>query len=195
MSEGERSRVRPDVQLAVKHAGQLGLLSVTCDKISAEFAPMPPNTSLRYKLEKMKVDWIRFGDVDFVVMLPFLLTVSIAEDDSEPKPAGNISVWLRNQYRAKEPDSVPEDELSHVLSINGYMHAWPYFRADVQFLTAKCGLPALTLPVVLSGEVADRVEVGTIAIEPAAAKADTAVPNKRKPVETTSPRRRAKRQT
>lgn len=38
------------------------------------------------------------------------------------------------------------------LGIVGWMHVWPYLRAEVQQLSAKLGYPPLTLPLLLAGQ-------------------------------------------
>lgn len=88
-------------------------------------------------------------------------------DDKAPSvDLATFSVVIRIEYKLLEQGGVIESEqLPHVLGTLGYIHAWPYFRADVQWLTTKLGFPALVLPVVISGEVTDRVLIAREPIE------------------------------
>ena len=50
-------------------------------------------------------------------------------------------------------------DLDDFVGISGYLHLWPYLRAEVQCLTTKLGLPPLVLPVQMSSHAAAAVTV------------------------------------
>jgi hypothetical protein len=116
---------------------------------------------LRYNLHKVMVEWSR-RENDISAMLPFGLTVESVGSDKESRPAkvAELSVAIQLDYSLVEANGpVTTGDIPHLIGTLGYMHSWPYFRADVQYLTTKLGMPALVLPVVLSGEVPERVLV------------------------------------
>ncbi|WP_437763118.1 hypothetical protein WME77_34455 [Sorangium sp. So ce764] len=109
----------------------------------------------------MMIEWSR-RENEIIAMLPFGLTVESVGSDKESRPAkvAELSVAMRLDYSLVEANGpVTVGDIPHLIGTLGYMHSWPYFRADVQYLTAKLGMPALVLPVVLSGEVQARVLV------------------------------------
>ena len=60
---------------------------------------------------------------------------------------------MRAAY-AKQASWTDEDGayLDDFVGIVGWMHVWPYIRAEVQALSSKLGFPALTLPPLLAGQ-------------------------------------------
>lgn len=160
----EKSRIKPDVQIAMKHTSALVLADVSCFGIGARVMVPSPGGLLHYRIEHVAMDWHLSG-AEIFLSVPFELVVEhAATKDSQKVSIGTISVDFSLTYRSRSSElSVPRDEIPHVIGISGYMHAWPYFRADVQWLTTKVGLPSLTLPVVLSGEIPGKV---MIAVQP-----------------------------
>ena len=79
--------------------------------------------------------------------------------------------------------------LEDYVGIVGWMHAWPYVRAEIQALSVKLGFPPLVLPVLLAGQTAD-IEVRKLVSEraPAAIKAAKSASSKKS---TRKPRKKA----
>lgn len=102
------------------------------------------------------------------VIFPFTVDIDSLERLPGKKPdvirttIAKIQATMRLDYQFRmDPPKYPigfgEDDLSHYVGISGYMHAWPYLRAEVQWLTGKLGFPPLVLPVIVSGHAATRV--------------------------------------
>jgi len=91
-----------------------------------------------------------------IAFIPFELTIKFRSEDGAEHNVGVVQVAYRVEYAVKE-ESANEDDIPHYVGISGFLHVWPYLRAEVQSLTAKLGLPSLTLPVVVSGHPAHKV--------------------------------------
>ena len=112
------------------------------------------------------------------------MKLGISSSAEKSLPLAFVSVTFGLVYRLKgEPWS--DAEISNALGVMGYLHVWPYFRAEVQVLTAKLGFPALTLPVAVSGHAERFVRIAKLVDAPADAEDSEA------PKETSA--RRAKR--
>jgi hypothetical protein len=142
--------------------------------MSAKIVSAEEPGTLDYDLVKLLTMWHMDG-LEVKAILPFGLNIESSRlpDATTTRLAELVDV-LRLDYKFIAPPSPQDVEcLPHFLGITAYMHAWPYFRADVQYLTAKLGFPALTLPIVLSGEVPSRVSVR---VEPLAIVAENSRP-------------------
>jgi hypothetical protein len=127
----------------------------------------------------------RPGDV--IAVYP--LRVIVEHVDGEARlPLAELSVSMRASYR-KFPSFTNDDEAAvpHYVGIVGWMHVWPYLRAEVQSLSTKLDQPPLVLPVLLSGQTAEvpveMHDASSLAPTPATPAAPTPKP----------PRTRAKR--
>lgn len=142
----------------MKHASKVLLRDISCHGIRAHVLSSPPEGTLHFKVESVAMDW-HIVDKSVYLLVPFELTMEQATSENQAKVSiGTVSVDMSLVYRLRDTESpIPNEDMPHVLGVNGYMHSWPYFRADVQWLTTKLGLPPLTLPVVLSGEVPGKV--------------------------------------
>ena len=121
-----------------------------------------------------------------VAVFPVTITINHVADGSRV-PLGEVHVSMRAIYR-KSPTFADEDHpaVEHYVGIVGWMHVWPYVRAEVQSLSTKLGFPPLVLPVLLSGQTAN-IPVQVLS-EQAKTPADAARA-KRKAKKSTSSRR------
>lgn len=159
-------QVAPEVARAAALAGKLQLATIQRMSIRAELVSVEEPEALRYELGKVAVLWHqREGAVSG--LLPLSLQIFSDRTQGEPLRLAEISVLFRVEYLA-QAGSTPEslEGVADFLGISGYMHVWPYFRADVQQLTMTLGFPGLTLPLVLSGEVPARVTVASKSLSP-----------------------------
>lgn len=109
-------------------------------------------------------DWAVFWELEgprLCVVVPVRLSVFGTREGSKQErlPIANIQVALRLEYEAKSGSEFVEEDIPHFAGVTGLMHAWPYVRSDVQWLTTKLRLPPLVLPVILSGHAATQVSV------------------------------------
>jgi hypothetical protein len=145
-----------DTSKASQASGKLGLKVLLLMDLRAQILGLPPigGTPLGFNMNQRPAFW---NIVDDAVIAMYSMQVEI-EDRSLDKPEtlARIDVSLRAEYIFRPDFQRGTDEtlIEHYVGIVGRMHAWPYFRAEVQGLSAKLGLPPLTLPVVMSGDMA-----------------------------------------
>lgn len=152
-----------DVGAAARLSSAFHLRDVVCVSLEAKqvAAEQPPaDFSLEWDAPPTQVYW-ELVERSLKVVLPLNLFVRATGEGKGAKkvPLAEIGIVLRLEYEAAEGATWKEEDLPHYVGITSYLHAWPYFRADVQWLTAKLGYPALVLPVILSGHAANRVSV------------------------------------
>lgn len=125
-----------------------------------------------YKLEAQAVEWMRYQNA---VGAQFGVSVELFRGpEAQRVLLAKLEVAFRVFYALATPFS-PEDEafVPDYLRSAGWLHAWPYLRAEVQRLSSSLGLPALVLPVLLAGQMGDiavmRVAAGDLTtVTPAA---------------------------
>ncbi|HYQ28434.1 MAG TPA: hypothetical protein VER04_14490, partial [Polyangiaceae bacterium] len=88
---------------------------------------------------------------------PFVVDISATREGNSEEIA-RLAVTVFISYLGASKFSV--DDLRHFVGVSGFMHAWPYLRAEAQSLTTKIGLPPLLLPLIVSGAVPSKVAVG-----------------------------------
>jgi hypothetical protein len=152
--------ITPDHRKAGAHSTQILLGNVAFAAVEARLLGGSPAAILGYHLPHVNVTWSKRGTA-ISAIFPFSLVVESRNEPADLAEAiADISVIMHLEYDLVEQNgTIPLEELPHVLGTLGYMHAWPYFRADVQWLTTKLGFPALVMPVVLSGQIGDRVTI------------------------------------
>lgn len=149
----------PSVEVASAVASKMALEDVVFVDVSATYLTMfGPDNLLSYEQEPTIVRIARVPSrmVAFVAF-SLLIKTQTAEDDVKLDLA-RIRLTVKLQYAIRS-DEISDDEMRSFAGVSGYMHAFPYVRSEVQALTATIGLPALTLPLVLSGEVPQLVRV------------------------------------
>jgi hypothetical protein len=164
--------VRPplDVEAASRLANHVRLIDVLCVELSGRcVAPSTAasESALSWDLNDPTAMWA-LDEGELRILFPLVLTIDaqLAAKSSKQQPLAEFHVSYTLVYAAKELTSEQVDDLPHYVGISGFLHAWPYLRADIQCLSAKLGLPPLVLPVIVSGHAATRVSVSS-ANEPA----------------------------
>lgn len=152
-------KIRPDVAKAAPLASTFDLEAIHFAAIEGRALPTGSGelgtAVLDWKLAPVSILWTREGN-EVRALLPYQITITTDE-----RPAFAIHVALRVDYALRAGKQMPsDDELDHFVGIMSFMHSWPYVRGEVQQLTLKLELPGLTLPVMVSGHVPDRVLVG-----------------------------------
>ena len=72
-----------------------------------------------------------------------------------------IASSFRIVYVLAPGPEIGDDEAQRVADANGVFNAWPYFRELLQSTMARCGLPAVLLPVLRIGDLAARPPVAS----------------------------------
>lgn len=151
----KRGSARLEVARASTLNTKLALGQIAVFELSARHSGTlvaTPNFSFTMKLDSPHCA-VRAPDVAAVFRL--VVTVEHAEQDSRVA-LGEVRVAVRAIYR-KSADFSAADEAAvpDYIGIVGWMHVWPYLRAEVQSLSTKLDFPPLLLPVLLSGQTAD----------------------------------------
>jgi hypothetical protein len=145
---------KPDVSIASRVAPKIQLAAVHFARVSSAITDAgPPEGELGWNLETIGVVW----DADAAsmrVIVPYVLSITkTAPGGATPSAIVKIEVFMRLDYSFEASETLEHAELGHAACVLGVMHSWPYFRSEVQALTAKMELPALTLPSIVSGHI------------------------------------------
>jgi hypothetical protein len=149
------SRLAPLVQLL-----DVGFVSINGKLVNEDPSalPAPDAGTLTFDVPKTRSAWTLDGRA-LRVILPLTLFIEVEDNATKKKVRlAELGVVMRLDYELKSDTGWTDDELPHFVGISGYMHAWPYFRAEIQWLTSKLNFPPLTLPVLLSGQAGNQVE-------------------------------------
>ncbi|XXT17496.1 hypothetical protein WME94_45435 [Sorangium sp. So ce429] len=155
---------KPDIKLATSVVPYLRLESVLTPQIAARITdPREPST-YGYRVERARVAWGMSNQAAIISIVSFALHIIDPENDQDEHPhiLAEIAATYRLEYVLLEDMTFSGDVLAalpHFAAISGFMHAYPFFRADVQMLSTKMGYPALTVGTLTSGEVVSRVSV------------------------------------
>jgi hypothetical protein len=112
--------------------------------------------SLRMDLRAAEGIWGRLDAMTLVGGFRFVLALSArsAGDHDDSTVFAELATHLQFIYTFTE--SIAEradDQLENFMGYYGFIHVWPYARAEFQALTAKLGVPPLTLPVLKTGRL------------------------------------------
>jgi hypothetical protein len=166
------TRKQLEVGRATKLNQRVRLVGVDVHRLAAQHLGAVQGPRYGYHLA---IGNVSFAEVDDTVVAVLPLTVQIHHKDQDrATPLASIEVDLRLGYRREGAalDESERDVLPDFLGIVGWMHAWPYARAEVQSLTTKLGFPPLVLPLLHAGATAgvlvEQVEAETGAEDAAA---------------------------
>lgn len=154
-----------DVSAAARLSNSLRLRDIVCVGLEAKhLAPtdLPGDAALGWETPPVQVFW-ELDDGGLKVIVPFSLFIEAHANGSngdKKTRLAEIGLGLRLEYEVKRGDDAwSEVDLPHYIGVTSYLHAWPYFRAEVQTLSTKLGFPPLVLPVIVSGHPAKQVTV------------------------------------
>ena len=152
---------RPDANRAARLADKFTLNAIRIASLRAEMTQQLTSPSqLGFAFLPFKATWaIREQSLN----VAFSFSLRLSQRSKEPKSEqrlGLIKVGFVAAYHIKQTLSDQERlEVTHYVGVITFLHLWPYFRSEVQAITTKVGLPALTLPVMVSGHAAKFVQV------------------------------------
>ncbi|MES1186826.1 MAG: hypothetical protein ABUL60_23640 [Myxococcales bacterium] len=147
----------------ISAAGNVNLRDVVFVTVNAShIAPSPDGPlMLDWEVAPVVATWDLVAG-ELKVMFPMSVYIDALKDGDQALKTrvAEVSVVFRLDYQISATGYEGWDEdLEHFVGVCGYLHAWPYFRSEVQGLTNKLGFPPLVLPIVVSGEAATRVSV------------------------------------
>ena len=107
----------------------------------------------------VSVDTTETADA-FTVTVDFSVTVhQHGAEDEPPEDVARVALTLIAFYSlgsvGPEPDTFTDDEFRAFAESSGVFALYPYIRESVATLTARLGLPALTLPLLKSPLIED----------------------------------------
>lgn len=144
---------RLDVARAARLNNALAIEQVLLFSLEARLlGPFNDTTAWGYTANFEPLLWVPRPD-GLVAMFPLKVTV----EDRRPSGVINVAeivVGTKVFYKFAATAGLGEhsDALEDYLGIVGWMHAWPYARADMQNISTRMGLPPLVLPVLLAGQ-------------------------------------------
>lgn len=147
---------RLDVARAATLNTKLRLESISHFRVAASHVNGEGEVSPHFSYT-MKLDSPVYAEPNGSVIAVYPVTIAIEHRAGERRvPLGELHVSFRAIY-VKEPAFTSEDSVAveHYVGIVGWMHVWPYVRAEVQSLSTKLGYPPLLLPVLLAGQTAE----------------------------------------
>jgi hypothetical protein len=177
MASSVNDEIRPQVDAAIRLASKMRIAEIACIGVEAKHLGHSEG-SLAFSVPNITIRWTIAGD-EVRAIFPFQVLLQARVDD-ETTTVATINVGYVTVY--KVPPQVAEEDIPHFIGISGYMQTWPYFRADVQTLSAKLGFPPLTLPLLVSSQAAEKATVVRL-LEPAdgeCASKSAAVPQKKR---------------
>jgi hypothetical protein len=160
--------VRPplDQTAAARLSKHVRLRDVVCLELSARCLEWPadgPGSRLSWDLSDPTAVWSQDG-TELRAFFPLVVKIeSLGPEKSRPSPRGVAEFRMAYTviYESKELTAEQLLDVPHYLGVCGFLHLWPYVRAEIQCLTAKLRLPPLVLPVIVSGHAAARVTVSS----------------------------------
>lgn len=151
--------------IAAELAKRFQLRQISCVGLEAKpvAGDVPPNAELTWDLPKTRLVWELEGNLLRVVAPMSVFIEALPKAPARDKlRLADISVAMRIEYAVDGKRSVDEEKVPHYVGICSFLHLWPYFRADVQWLSTKLGFPPLLLPVIVSGHAAKQVLVSRL---------------------------------
>jgi hypothetical protein len=133
---------------------KLALLQVAVHEIQARHVKGQLDPTLSFSLDMDAVTCARAANA---VMAVYPLTVTIEHVDGKARePLAIVRVAMRLEYTVAETFTHDDEPyVEDYLGIVGWVHAWPYLRAEVSDLSTRLGFPALLIPVLLAGQTAN----------------------------------------
>jgi hypothetical protein len=170
-----------EVGRASKLSSKLRLDQIALHELSAKHVAGHEAPKLAFAVDLGTVSYASRED-DVVAVFPLGVTIQ-HQGEGTTLELAQLMITTRVFYR-HETTWTAEDEayLPDYLGLVGWMHTWPYARAEVQGLSVKLGFPALLLPVLLSGQTAEVIvqRIGAPPVEPPPAARPAPMPAKRR---------------
>ncbi|AEB10085.1 hypothetical protein [Desulfobacca acetoxidans] len=86
------------------------------------------------------------GSIDKLAVLCNFLVSAVKEGDKEDFSL-EIKATFSVNYKIHSPDTFSASDIEMFAKINPIYNCWPYWREFVQNITARMGLPTLTIPL------------------------------------------------
>lgn len=136
------------------------IAEVHATRVRADFA----GKQLSYVPRTIEGVWARLDDRTMIGG-GFTLALALTAREGEDAPSTFAEVLIRVQLIYTFTESLeqrPDDDLEQFFGYYGFIHMWPFVRAEIQALTAKINVPPLTLPVLKTGRLPTALTVRQI---------------------------------
>lgn len=134
---------------------KLRLEDVGLIALEAKLLQSASEPRLSFSMSLDGIEWI-LDDGHIHAVFPVGVTIESVVA-KQRHPLAEIRVAFRASYGLDASFDRSDDlEASeHFLAIVGWLHVWPYVRAEVQQFSSRLGFPALVLPPLLAGQTAN----------------------------------------
>lgn len=130
----------------------LQLENILMVKLEAHVITLTDNPEFAFKMDLGQVGWARLAS-GVLADFPVEVVIQDKSETGQPVDLGAIGVAVRAGYSALgDLTAEQETAIPDFLGLVGWMHVWPYVRAEVQSISTKLGFPPLTLPILLGGQ-------------------------------------------
>lgn len=146
-----------DDQIAGAVAPHATLLSIDCVGLEARHVAWLEVANLGYEVIPVQPVWARTGGS---VNAIFAFNLDIHTTDAQGIKTSFVRVNVAYRISYGISDEINTNDVRHFVGVSGFMHLWPYLRAEVQYLTTQIGLPPLVLPLMRSGNASEFVRIG-----------------------------------
>ena len=154
------SLAKLDPNEATRLVGHIALTDISIVRTVGELLAIPNSGAhLSYEVLPIAVHWFRTEPDVVIAVFTCEVKTSYSPGNAKDKTTmARFELGLQATYKiVKQPESVENSLVAQYIGVVGFMHMWPFLRVEVQQLTAKLKLPALTLPVKVSGQAPDLV--------------------------------------
>lgn len=143
-AQGKRGIARPDLSRIARVAHQAELRMIHLQRLRAELSAAPEargEHSNAYSIRSTVEHTLReAGRLEVRASFRVALRIEATKEEW-----GTIAPTFRILYDLPAGAEVSEDEVKAFAEVNGVYNAWPYLRELVQEMTARMGVPALTI--------------------------------------------------
>jgi hypothetical protein len=116
----------------------------TCKVDISIDGPVPDDAKISLKLSA-KSDGQKVSDTELNLHFDFRL-IGTGAPSSEDKVI-DVSLKLIAIYSIPRDQMIGPGEIKAFAGTNGLLNTWPYFREFIQSITARAGMPPLTVPL------------------------------------------------
>ncbi|MGH7438636.1 MAG: hypothetical protein ACRENE_23350 [Polyangiaceae bacterium] len=148
--------MQPDPQRAPAASSSLWLRLVEYESLQA--TPLrslaEAKRALAWEIEPINVSW-GMEKRTLTVHLPFFVFLRDRREN-----VCSICVSIQSTYDVRPKARVPAaDDIDHYVGIGAVLHAWPYLRAQVQYLSTQLGMTPIVLPVIVAAQLPEVIKV------------------------------------
>jgi len=136
-----------DIGKAVVVAERVALHNVRVIKSSCLLKPSGTKGPYEVTLSQQEIDIQINKEKKTLVVLPSFSLNAFVINNKKDSPDFEISATFALTYTLEDLDDLSAENFQAFGHANGIYNAWPYWREFIQSMTARMGVPSLTIPV------------------------------------------------